>query len=129
MFKATLATAAKAAAVTVAVAALSLTATGTASANSFSGVDVEQGTISYNDGKDRFCVRAYNDARGKDIMVKLTPLDASRGPVKWVNDSNHEREAHCASLATAYEDTRYKADVWIWKGGNWRHQLTKYFWS
>jgi len=93
-------------------AAITLTALAApAYANSFTQ-RVYQGTVSYDDGQDRFCVRA--DETGIQdravIDVTLTPYDSSRGPVVHVGDTD-SAGAHCASLATAYEDTHYKAVI------------------
>jgi hypothetical protein len=97
------------AAVTAAIALTALAAP--AYANSFSQ-RVYQGTVSYDDGQDRFCVHADETGiRDRAVIdVTLTPYDTSRGPVVHVSDTDLAG-GHCASLATAYEDTRYKAVV------------------
>lgn len=80
-------------------------------ANSFTQ-RVYQGTVSYNDGEDRFCVHAdetnINDRAVIDVT--LTPYDSSRGPVVHLSDIDTPG-GQCASLATAYEDTHYQAVV------------------
>lgn len=124
----TVATLAKAGAGTVA-AALALTAMATpAYANSFSK-QVYQGSVSYNDGQDRFCVKADESGiRDRAVInVTLTPYSSSRGPIVGVSDVDTPG-AHCGSLATAYEDTHYKAVikslVHFDRGGNSTYQTT-----
>ena len=97
-------------AVVVAAATLPLVA-GPALANSFSR-DVYQGTVSYNDGEDRFCVKAdeVNIHDRAVIEVTLTPYNTSRGPTLHFSDIDTPGN-ECRSLATAYEDTYYKAVV------------------
>ena len=97
-------------AVVVAAATLPLIA-GPALANSFSR-DIYQGTFSYNDGEDRFCAHAdeVNINDRAVISVTLTPYDTSRGPTISFSDVDYAG-ATCRSLATAYEDTYYKAVV------------------
>ena len=93
-------------------AAIALTALAVpAYANSFSQ-RVYQGTVSYDDGHDRFCVHADETGiRDRAVIdVTLTPYDSSRGPVIHVGDVD-TAGAQCASLATAYEDTHYKAVI------------------
>ena len=97
-------------AVVVAAATLPLIA-GPALANSFSR-DIYQGTFSYNDGEDHFCAHAdeVNINDRAVISVTLTPYDTSRGPTISFSDVDYAG-ATCRSLATAYEDTYYKAVV------------------
>ncbi len=66
----------------------------------------------YNDGEDRFCARADEvDINDRAIIeVKLIPYDASRGPTISFADID-TAGATCRSLATAYEDTYYKAVI------------------
>lgn len=95
-----------------ALTAVALTAFATpALANSFSK-RVYQGTVSYDDSADRFCVRA--DETGVNdravIQVTLTPSSSSRGPSLSFYDID-TAGAECRSLATAYEDTQYKAVI------------------
>lgn len=107
----TMATAAKVGAATV-VTAIALTAMAApAYANSFSK-RVYQGSVSYNDGQDRFCVRADETGiRDRAVInVTLTPYTSSRGPVVHVSDVDTPG-GHCGSLATAYEDTHYRAVI------------------
>jgi len=89
----------------VAMAAVALTAI-PASANSFND-SLPGGTFSYNDGADSFCVTAANKAT---ISVTLTAISPA-GPTRTVSDSWEDAGGHCVSLATAYEDTYYKASV------------------
>ncbi|MFC7490506.1 MULTISPECIES: hypothetical protein [unclassified Knoellia] len=94
------------------MAALTLVATaGAASANSFER-RVYQGKVWYNDGEDRFCVRA-DEVNIRDravIQVTLRPDNTSRGPTISFGDID-TAGAECRSLATAYEDTHYTAIV------------------
>lgn len=94
------------------LAAVSFVATaGPAAAASFEK-RVYQGKVWYNDGEDRFCARA--DEVGINnravIEVKLVPYDTSRGPTISFGDVDTPG-ATCRSLATAYEDTYYKAVI------------------
>ncbi len=102
-------------ATTLAAASLSVLATVAtalpASANSFNG-RIYQGSYSYNDGEDRFCLRA-DEVNIRDraiITVTLTPYDTSRGPTITFSDIDYAGR-ECRSLARAYEDTRYKAAI------------------
>lgn len=102
-------TTACAAASLAAVAAV--TTAGPAAAASFEK-RVYQGTVWYNDGEDRFCARA-DEVNIRDravIEVKLIPYDSSRGPTVTFSDIDYAG-ATCRSLATAYEDTSYKAVI------------------
>lgn len=96
----------------VAAAALTLPlAAAPASANSFSG-RIYQGSYSYDDGADRFCVHA-DEVNIRDravVSVTLTPFDSSRGPVVRLADVDTPGR-DCASLARAYEDTHYRAVI------------------
>jgi hypothetical protein len=94
----------------VAAATLPLVA-GPALANSFTK-DIYQGSFSYNDGEDRFCAHAdeVNINDRAVISVTLTPYNSSRGPTISFSDVDYAG-ATCRSLATAYEDTYYKAVV------------------
>lgn len=94
------------------MAALAMFATaGPASAASFE-VRVHQGKAWYNDGEDRFCLRAdeVNINDRAVLEVTLTPYNTSRGPTITFSDTDHAG-ATCRSLATAYEDTYYKAVI------------------
>jgi len=97
-------------AIVVAAATLPLVA-GPALAASFSD-NVYQGSVSYNDGEDRFCVKAdeVNIHDRAVIEVTLTPYNTSRGPTLHFSDIDTPGN-ECRSLATAYEDTYYKAVV------------------
>jgi hypothetical protein len=94
----------------VAAATLPLMA-GPALANSFTTY-VYQGKVSYDDGGDRFCARAdeVNINDRAVIEVTLTPYNTSRGPTISFSDIDYSG-ATCRSLATAYEDTYYKAVI------------------
>jgi hypothetical protein len=94
------------------MAALATVATaGPASAASFEK-RVYQGKVWYNDGDDRFCARADEvNIRDRAIIeVKLIPYNTSRGPTISFADIDYPG-AECRSLATAYEDTHYKAVI------------------
>jgi hypothetical protein len=95
----------------VAAGAALVALAGPADAASFTK-NVYQGTVTYTDSTDKLCVRA--DETGiRDravIQVTLTPYDSSRGPVVHVSDTDTSG-AHCGSLATAYEDTHYRAVI------------------
>lgn len=110
MTKRALVTAAKATGLMFAAVALTFTTTGTASANSFTK-PVYQGKVWYNDGKDRFCAKADEAPRDRAIIyVTLTPYNSSRGPKVSFHDIDYAG-ATCRSLATAYEDTKYRAKI------------------
>ena len=98
------------AATSLAVLALAATA-GPAAANSFER-RVYQGKAWYTDGTDQFCLRAdevgINDRAV--LQVTLTPANTSRGPTITFSDVD-TAGATCRSLATAYEDTSYKAVI------------------
>jgi hypothetical protein len=98
-------------------------------ANSFTK-RVYQGSVSYNDGQDRFCVSADETGiRDRAVInVTLTPDNAARGPVVHISDTDTAGN-HCGSLATAYEDTHYtaviKSLVSFDRTGNSTYQTTK----
>lgn len=96
----------RALAVTAAVSAMTLAAALPAHANSFSK-SIQAGTYSYDDAQDRFC--AKSGGTYKSITVTLTPSSTSRGPKKEFTVKNGASQ--CVSLATAYEDTRYSAQL------------------
>lgn len=99
-------------AVAAALAAIAVPLTaGAAQANSFTKY-VYQGRVSYDDSADRFCVRA-NETNIRDravVSVTLTPYSSTRGPVVRVSDTD-DAGGRCGSLATAYEDTHYRAVI------------------
>jgi len=79
------------------------------------------GTIAYTDSSDSFCAHAYNTEGLRSVTVKLTPLSRSGPAPHWTDkNSNYSSGgtsgATCASLATAYEDTQYRAEVWTYWG-------------
>ena len=82
-----------------------------AQANSFTKY-VYQGKFWYDDGADQFCARAdETNINDRAVLeVTLTPYDSSRGPSISFGDTDSPG-ATCRSLATAYEDTYYKAVV------------------
>ena len=100
----------KRAAVLVAgVSALSLFVVQPALANSIN-VSTQGGTATYNDGTDSFCVTAYNSEGRRWVKAVLRPLNGV-GPAPTVFDENNDAGGNCASLATAYEDTKYRATI------------------
>ncbi|MFG2005123.1 hypothetical protein ACGFNU_38860 [Spirillospora sp. NPDC048911] len=88
-------------------------------ANSFSKA-VGDGTVSYNDDSDSFCAQAYNTEGLRSVTVKLTPISGSGPSHHWtdknVNYSGGNSGPTCRSLATAYEDTQYRAEIWSYWG-------------
>lgn len=70
-------------------------------ANSFSGSDA-YASWSYSDSPDSFCVTSKEGS----VAVKLSPVTAGRGPSYNTTISDGNRK--CFSLATAYEDSKYK---------------------
>jgi hypothetical protein len=102
----------KTAVVGVTVAAATFALAQPALANSFS-TNVGDGTVSYNDGEDRLCAQAFNTEGARWVRVTLVPLSRS-GPSPTITDRNNyygHSGSTCTSLATAYEDTRYRADI------------------
>lgn len=102
---------------------------GSASANSFTK-RVYQGSASYNDGNDSFCLRADEvGIRDRAILsVTLRPDNTSRGPTVTFSDIDTAGQ-QCRSLATAYEDTHYTATIKSLvnfdRGGDSTYQTTK----
>jgi len=86
-------------------------------ANSFSR-NVSDGTVSYDDGGDRFCAQAFNSEGARWVRVQLVPISRS-GPSPTITDYNNyygHSGSTCTSLATAYEDTQYRADITTYWG-------------
>lgn len=77
-----------------------------ASANSLSG-SIQAGSYSYNDGTDQFCARSGGNYKSLDVT--LTPSSSSQGPTRTIQV--RDGASKCVSLATAYEDTRYSAQI------------------
>lgn len=97
-----------------------------AAANSHSG-SRPGGGWNYADQTDTYCVKA-NGVNGS-INVKLTPLNPTRGVVRSTHHSTGDSVSRgCTSLAQAYEDTKYRADVTTWYNGK-TYSHTYYFWS
>ena len=92
--------------VAAAVGAMTIAAAVPALANSLSD-SIQAGSYSYSDAQDSFC--ATSGGTYKSITVILTPSSSSRGPKKefTVKDGR----SGCAGLATAYEDTKYTAQL------------------
>jgi hypothetical protein len=78
------------------------------------------GTISYTDSSDSFCAHAYNTEGLRSVTVKLTALSRSGPEPHWTDKNTYYSDgnsgATCKSLATAYEDTQYRAEVWTYWG-------------
>lgn len=99
----------KTAVVGVTVAAATFALAQPALANSFTK-NVGDGTVSYDDGADRFCVTAFTGEGSRWVRVKLDAISRS-GPEPTITDYSSSSGATCASLATAYEDTQYRATI------------------
>ncbi|WP_370948554.1 hypothetical protein AB5J62_13505 [Amycolatopsis sp. cg5] len=105
---------AKAAFVALGVSAVSLLLTQPASANSFTA-STQGGTAQYDDGGDRFCVHAYDSEGARWIKATVKPLNGV-GPTLSLSDNNNSTGNDCGSLATAYEDTKYRATITAYWG-------------
>ncbi|MFI6291849.1 hypothetical protein ACIBEJ_09715 [Nonomuraea sp. NPDC050790] len=123
----------KTAVVGVTVAAATFALAQPALANSFSR-NVGDGTVAYDDGGDRFCAAAFNTEGARWVRVKLVPISRP-GPSPEITDRNnyygHSGNTCTTALATAYEDTRYRADItsyWGERGTTVTHSPT-YFYS
>ncbi|MFG3437533.1 hypothetical protein ACGF0J_09840 [Nonomuraea sp. NPDC047897] len=81
-----------------------------ASAASFTW-NVGDGTVSYNDGTDTICAQAYNTEGSRWVEVKLTPVNGGGPSYTWRDSNTSHPGGTCRSLATAYEDTSYRATV------------------
>jgi hypothetical protein len=102
---------------------------GPAYANSFSW-NVGAGVVSYNDGTDQICADAYTGGGTRIVEVRLVPLSRPGPSYTWT-DSNSSGAATCRSLATAYEDTQYRATVRTYWGetAEWSNRGSKTFYS
>ncbi|MFD8495877.1 hypothetical protein [Amycolatopsis sp. NPDC059657] len=105
---------AKAAFVALGVSAVSLLVTEAAFANSII-VDTQGGRAQYDDGGDRFCVHASDSEGARWIKATVKPLNGV-GPTLNLSDNNTTPANHCGSLATAYEDTKYRATITAYWG-------------
>ncbi|MFI0417984.1 hypothetical protein [Spongiactinospora sp. 9N601] len=96
----------------IGVAAATLAIAQPASAASFSW-GVGDGIITYDDGADRICAQAYNSEGQRWVEVKLTPVNGGGPSYTWRDNNNAYGHpgSTCRSLATAYEDTLYRATV------------------
>ncbi|MFC9979082.1 hypothetical protein [Gordonia sp. NPDC127522] len=96
-----------------AAAVLSVVGSPGASANSFS-TSTHGGTASYDDGGDRFCAFAWNTEGVRTVRVTLTAISRP-GPSHDFTERNTYAGGSagntCRSLATAYEDTQYRAVI------------------
>ncbi|TMR10377.1 hypothetical protein ETD86_39780 [Nonomuraea turkmeniaca] len=102
----------KTAVVGIGVAAASLALAQPASAASFTW-NVGDGTVSYNDGTDTICAQAYNSEGPRWVEVVLAPVNGGGPSYTWRDNNNYygHSGSTCRSLATAYEDTYYRATV------------------
>ncbi|MDX6741382.1 hypothetical protein [Actinocorallia sp. A-T 12471] len=104
-----------------------------ASAASFGPVAVGDGTVSYNDGTDSFCAQAYNTEGARWVQVTLVPLSRSGPSPSWTDQNNYygHSGSSCRSLASAYEDTYYRADIRTYWGerGTVVTRASRYFYS
>ncbi|WP_433475435.1 hypothetical protein ACQPZP_43445 [Spirillospora sp. CA-142024] len=85
-------------------------------ANSFTKRVVDGG-VSYNDNADKFCAAAFNTGGPRTVTVKLTAISRSGPSPKWTDKNryyDHTLNTTCRSLAGAYEDTKYRAEVWTY---------------
>lgn len=93
----------------IGASAISLVIGQPAFANSFTA-STQGGTASYNDGTDSFCVHAYDSEGARWVRAVLKPLNGV-GPSPTIYDANNDTTGNCGSLATAYEDTKYRATI------------------
>jgi hypothetical protein len=119
----------KTAVVGATVAAATFALSQPALANSFTR-NVGDGTVSYDDASDRFCAEAFRTEGLRKVRVKLVPISRS-GPSPTIEDSSSTSGATCGSLATAYEDTQYRADISTYWGerGTWVSRGSVTFYS
>ncbi|GAA4099735.1 hypothetical protein [Nonomuraea soli] len=116
----------------IGVAAATMLLASPASAASFSW-NVGDGTVSYNDGTDTICAQAYNSEGARWVEVTVTPVNGG-GPSFTFRDNNNyygHSGSTCRSLATAYEDTYYRATVRTYWGerGTTESRGSKLFYS
>jgi hypothetical protein len=115
-----------------AVGVLSVLGAPAASANSFS-TSTQGGTASYNDGGDQLCAFAWNTEGIRTVRVTLTAVSRSGPGFDFTERNTYAGGGAgntCRSLATAYEDTQYKAVIrgyWGEKGTT--ETKTVYFYS
>ncbi|MFG1855626.1 hypothetical protein ACGFJT_27610 [Actinomadura geliboluensis] len=123
----------KTAVVGLGIAAASIAVAQPALANSFGPVSVGDGTVSYNDGGDQFCAQAYNTDGARWVQVTLVPISRSGPSSSWTDYNNYygNSGSTCRSLATAYEDTYYRADIKTYWGerGTTVTRSSRYFYS
>lgn len=104
-----------------------------ASAASFGPVSVGDGTVGYDDGADSFCAQAYNTEGPRWVQVTLVPISRSGPSPTWKDENNYygHSGSTCRSLATAYEDTYYRADIKTYWGerGTTVTRTSRYFYS
>ncbi len=100
--------------VAIVASAASLVLAQPAFANSFT-TSTQGGTASYTDGSDSFCVHAYDSEGARWVRAVLKPLNGV-GPTPTIYDANNDTTGNCGSLATAYEDTNYRATITAYWG-------------
>ncbi|RJL31349.1 hypothetical protein [Bailinhaonella thermotolerans] len=83
-----------------------------ASAASFTW-NVGDGQVVYNDSTDQICAQAFNTEGPRWVEVQLAPVNGGGPSYTWkdYNNSYGNPGSTCRSLATAYEDTQYRATV------------------
>ncbi|MEX5633934.1 hypothetical protein [Parafrankia sp. FMc2] len=102
----------KAALVATAAAAASLVLALPASAASFS-LNVGDGTVTYSDGVNQFCLTAYNSEGARWVQAVVTPVSSSSAP-SYTRRDNNNYYGHSGSTCwtiNAPEDTRYRAVI------------------
>ncbi|ONI82239.1 hypothetical protein ALI22I_39590 [Saccharothrix sp. ALI-22-I] len=71
--------------------------------------------MSYADASDSLCVHAYNSDGRRWVRAVVKPLNGV-GPSLNIYDENNDSGNNCGSLATAYEDTKYRATITAYWG-------------
>lgn len=99
----------KTAVVGIGVAAASIALAQPAAAASFTW-NVGDGTVTYNDSTDSICADAYTGEGSRWVEVALVPVNGGGPSYTWRDDTSSGNPT-CRSLATAYEDTYYRATV------------------
>jgi hypothetical protein len=122
----------KTAVVGIGVAAASMVLAQPAQAASFSW-NVGDGVVTYDDGTDSICAQAYNSEGARWVEVNLVPVNGGGPSHTWRDYNNYYNHSGkvCRSLATAYEDTYYRATVRTYWGerGTTLSRGSKYFYS
>lgn len=122
----------KAALVSMTAAAASLVFALPASAASFSA-NVGDGTVSYSDAINQFCVYAYNSEGARWVQAVVTPVNNSSAPSYTRRDYNnyYGNSGTLCWTINAPEDTYYRAVVTSYWGerGTTVSRGTWYFYS